>query len=298
VSHCIAADKPQTVAKSGNDAGRVLAILHREPILKIRHNAVKLRVQVGNTPRSRAKSSPSVRLLRVDGIPAPVEVRRHPTARRLTLRVSRTRRAVTLTMPRSADFRDADQFLSRSLDWVRERLECVPEPAPFCDGGAVPLRGVTHRIAFVGLDRRRSIVSIEPGRDKHPPLLRVSGLPEHAPRRLRDWLVAEAAKDLEGRVAFHARALGVRVRRITMRDQKSRWGSCSSTGQLSFSWRLVLAPAFVLDYVAAHEVAHLIEMNHGPRFWRLVAKSHPNFEEAKVWLRIHGMDLYRYDADR
>ena len=95
----------------------------------------------------------------------------------------------------------------------------------------------------------------------------------------------------------HARNLGVRARRITLRDQKSRWGSCSSAGQLSFSWRLVLAPPFVLDYVAAHEVAHLAEMNHGPRFWRLVAKTLPAFEEAKVWLRIHGMDLYRYGME-
>jgi hypothetical protein len=199
-------------------------------------------------------------------------------------------------MPRTADFREADQFLSRSLDWVRERLECVPEPAPFHDGTIVPLRGVPHKIVFIGPDRRRSVVSVEA--ERRPPVLRVSGTPEHAPRRLRDWLVAEAAKDLDARVAFHARALGVRARRITMRDQKSRWGSCSSTGQLSFSWRLVLAPPLVLDYVAAHEVAHLLEMNHGPRFWRLVAKALPNFEEAKVWLRIHGMDLYRYDVER
>jgi predicted metal-dependent hydrolase len=129
------------------------------------------------------------------------------------------------------------------------------------------------------------------------PALRVFGLKEHAPRRLKDWLIAEAARDLVVRVAHHARTLGVRARRITMRDQKSRWGSCSSAGQLSFSWRLVLAPAFVLDYVAAHEVAHLVEMNHGPRFWRTVAKALPEYEEAKAWLHIHGLDLYRYNVE-
>ena len=253
---------------------------------------------MGIMVRSGARSSPSVRLLRVDGIPAPVEVRRHPTARRLTLRVSRTRRAVLLTMPRSSDFREADLFLSRSLDWVRERLEGVPEPAPFRDGAVVPLRGLAHAIAFAGRGRGRAVVGLEPASGGRMPHLRVSGSLEHAPRRLKDWLSSEAGRDLDARVAVHARNLGVRARRITLRDQKSRWGSCSSAGQLSFSWRLVLAPPFVLDYVAAHEVAHLVEMNHGPRFWRLVAKTLPTFDEAKVWLRIHGMDLYRYGMER
>ena len=253
---------------------------------------------MGIMVRSGARSSPSVRLLRVDGIPAPVEVRRHPTARRLTLRVSRTRRAVLLTMPRSSDFREADLFLSRSLDWVRERLEGVPEPAPFRDGAVVPLRGLAHAIAFAGRGRGRAVVGLESACGGRMPHLRVSGSLEHAPRRLKDWLSSEAGRDLDARVAVHARNLGVRARRITLRDQKSRWGSCSSAGQLSFSWRLVLAPPFVLDYVAAHEVAHLVEMNHGPRFWRLVAKTLPTFEEAKVWLRIHGMDLYRYGTER
>jgi predicted metal-dependent hydrolase len=247
--------------------------------------------------RSRAKAAPSVRLLKVVGIHAPIEVHRHPTARRLTLRVSRTRRAVILTMPRGSDFREADQFLSRSLEWVRERLECVPEPAPFIDGATVPLRGVPHRIVFTGETRRGTVVRVESSEGRRMPALRVFGLEEHAPRRLKDWLTAEAARDLDARVAHHARALGVRARRITMRDQKSRWGSCSSAGQLSFSWRLVLAPPFVLDYVAAHEVAHLVEMNHGPRFWRTVAKALPDYEEAKAWLHIHGLDLYRYDVE-
>ena len=94
-----------------------------------------------------------------------------------------------------------------------------------------------------------------------------------------------------------AEQLGVAVKRISVRDQSSRWGSCSTTGLLSFSWRLVMAPPLVLDYVAAHEVAHLAEMNHGPRFWRLVVRMMPQMEEAKFWLRRNGMDLHRYGAD-
>ena len=88
--------------------------------------------------------------------------------------------------------------------------------------------------------------------------------------------------------------LGVKVKRISIRDQSSRWGSCTSAGSLSFSWRLILAPPYVLDYLAAHEVAHLVEMNHSARFWRVVGKVCPHTERAKTWLDTHGNDLHRY----
>lgn len=245
--------------------------------------------------RHRAVAAPTVQLLKVNGIAAPVEVRRHPRARRLTLRVSRTQRAVVLTIPRNSDLREVDRFLARNVDWVRERLDVVPEPVPFRAGGVIPLRGIGHEIHFAGPRPGRPVVeAMSIGGRPH---VIVSGAPEHAGRRLKDWLVAEASRDLDARVDHHARKLGLRARRITLRDQKSRWGSCSSTGQLSFSWRLIFAPSFVLDYVAAHEVAHLGEMNHGPRFWQLVAKALPDFDRARVWLRENGMDLYRYGAE-
>lgn len=243
----------------------------------------------GNVPKSAQQ-------LRVDGIPAPVELRTHPTARRLTLRVSRTRRAVFLTVPRNYDPREANRFLTRNLDWVVERLDGVPDAVPFRHGAVVPLRGVAHEIRFAGPQPRRAVVNLETATGRLP-VLSVSGEHQNAPRRLMDWLGAEARRDLDARVSHHASQMGLRARRITLRDQKSRWGSCSSGGCLSFSWRLVLAPSFVLDYVAAHEVAHLAEMNHGPRFWKLVAKACPGMEEAKFWLRLNGMDLHRYGSD-
>jgi predicted metal-dependent hydrolase len=127
--------------------------------------------------------------------------------------------------------------------------------------------------------------------------LEVAGRIEHAARRLKDWLIAQARKDLDERVRWHAAKLDVRVRHIGLRDQTTRWGSCSANGYLSFSWRLILAPPHVLDYVAAHEVAHLLEMNHGARFWKIVARSVPRLEEAKHWLRHEGTDLHRYAGD-
>jgi predicted metal-dependent hydrolase len=129
------------------------------------------------------------------------------------------------------------------------------------------------------------------------PRLYVAGEDEHAPRRLLDWLKRQAHLDLKTRVAVHAKRLDLTPKRIFVRDQTTRWGSCSTSGALSFSWRLVLAPPFVLDYLAAHEVAHLGHMNHGPRFWGLVERTMPRHEEARSWLRKHGASLHRYGAE-
>jgi predicted metal-dependent hydrolase len=125
-------------------------------------------------------------------------------------------------------------------------------------------------------------------------LLCVAGDGPHVDRRVSDFLKREARRDLEIANARAAATLGVKIKRLSIRDQSSRWGSCSTTGALSYSWRLILAPPFVLDYLAAHEVAHLVEMNHSPRFWRLVDRLCPHARRAKPWLELHGTDLHRY----
>ena len=244
----------------------------------------------------RATAQPLSQRLSIKGLTEPVEVRRHPAARRMTLRVSRTSRSVIVTLPVSCDLAQAGTFLSTHLDWVRERLGNLPEHMPFSAGSVVPLRGVPHVIVERGAVRRASIVEIGRTVDDKQALL-VAGNTEHVARRLRDWLAHEAARDLVERVTWHASNLNLKAGRVTVRDQKSRWGSCSSTGALSFSWRLIMAPSFVLDYVAAHEVAHLAEMNHGSRFWALVARTMPRTEEAKRWLQVSGSDLHRYGSD-
>jgi predicted metal-dependent hydrolase len=128
------------------------------------------------------------------------------------------------------------------------------------------------------------------------PLICVSGERPHVARRVADFLKREARKDLEAAVARHSKRLGVKPRRIVLRDTVSRWGSCSSTGGLNFSWRLILAPPFVLDYLAAHEVAHIVHMNHSPMFWKLTRRLHSETDRAEVWLKIHGPNLHRFGA--
>lgn len=229
---------------------------------------------------------------KIDDIEAAIEVRRHPSARRLTLRVSRTRRAVIVTLPVQCDLDEAGSFLSRNIEWVRERLNSLPDPVRLADGSIVPLRGSPHRIVLRRADM--PTVHVEAVDGQLLPQIIVAGPPADAIRQLKAWLVAEARRDLEARVAVHEKRLGVASKRIALRDQSSRWGSCSTTRVLSFSWRLILAPSHVLDYVVAHEVAHLREMNHGPRFWALVKRTLPDFEAAKRWLQVYGLDLHRY----
>jgi len=244
----------------------------------------------------RAKRRPRSEALKVNGLPAPVEVRRHPSARRMTLRVSRTRRAVIVTLPMQCDLKQAGAFLLSHLDWVQERLGNIPAPQPFADGALIPLRGVPHRLTFTGVMRgARPVATGRDPNDQH--VIRVAGLPDHAPRRLKDWLVRQARHDLSDRARYHAGRLGLTYKRIAVRDQVSRWGSCSSTGNLSFSWRLIMAPSPILDYVAAHEVAHLAEMNHGPNFWALVRQTCPDMDDARRWLDAYGIELHRYGAE-
>ena len=220
-----------------------------------------------------------------------VRVRRHRQARRYTLRIAAPTREVIVTVPPRGTLKEARAFAQKHGGWIAARLGRLPVAVRFAHDATVPLRGVTHRITH--RPRRRGTVWTETGANGEP-LLCVAGDAPHIDRRVGDYLRRQARHDLEAASARFAAALGVGVRRVSVRDQASRWGSCSTSGVLSFSWRLILAPPFVLDYLAAHEAAHLVEMNHSPRFWRLVARLCPDHGHAKAWLDVHGSDLHRY----
>ena len=225
-----------------------------------------------------------------DGAIHPVQLRRHRQARRYTLRVHATDRTVVLTMPLRGSVKEARAFAERNGGWIAARLKRLPQPLPFADGLELPLRDVSHRI--VHRAGARGTVWIEASDEM--PFLCVAGDRAHVARRVRDFLKREAKRDLEAASRRYAAALGVAVKRVSVRDQSSRWGSCTAAGVLSYSWRLILAPPYVLDYLAAHEVAHLIEMNHSRKFWRVVAGICPEWQSAKGWLNAHGAALHRY----
>ncbi len=228
----------------------------------------------------------------LDGEVTPVFIRRHAQARRLTLRVRAATRDVVLTAPPHVSLASIRDFADRHREWVRVRLVRLPDVVLFVNGAMVPVRGVPHRI--VHQPAARGTVWLGEGPE---PVLYVAGEAPHIARRVTDFLKREARADLVQAVQRHAAGLGVQVNRITLRDTSSRWGSCSSKGDLSFSWRLILAPPMVLDYLAAHEVAHRLEMNHSPRFWRAVERVFPARLQAEAWLHSHGASLHRYGGE-
>lgn len=227
------------------------------------------------------------------GLDIVVELRRAPTARRLTLRVRSAHRDAVLTVPSRTSLGTARAFAERHVDWLRERLARLPEPVPFVDGALIPVRGTSHRVVAKTAGRGLTRAVKDPA---GKPTIVVAGPPEHLARRVTDFLKREARRDLEAAVAKHAATLRVNPGKIRLGDATSRWGSCSPRGGLAFSWRLILAPPHVLDYLAAHEVAHRREMNHGPRFWATVARLRPDYEISEAWLRAHGAGLHRYGA--
>jgi predicted metal-dependent hydrolase len=220
-----------------------------------------------------------------------VRLRRHRRARRYTLRIHPSDREAILTMPPRGTLADAKAFAASHGGWIAARLGRLPKAAPFEAGTLLPLRGVMHKIVHRAGSRGTVWTEL---RDSGEKILCVAGEAEHVDRRVHDFLKREARADLQKASTHYAKELGVKVTRLTIRDQSSRWGSCTSAGSLSFSWRLILAPPYVLDYLAAHEVAHLVEMNHSAKFWKVVAKICPATERAKTWLDTHGNDLHRY----
>ena len=227
----------------------------------------------------------------LDGRAVPLVCRVSPRARRITLRVDAKSATVQLTLPRGVSRAEALAFAERHRDWLRRRLSDLPAPVPFVAGAEIPILGETHVIRHAPGARR--------GVWRESGAILVSGGAEFVPRRVTDFLKREARREIQARAQDKAASLpgkARQLRKVILRDTRSRWGSCAHSGDLSFSWRLILTPEFVCDYVVAHEVAHLAEMNHGPRFWRLVGELTDSVSEAKSWLRREGAGLHRYGA--
>ncbi len=224
----------------------------------------------------------------VAGRTLPLRIVENDRARRLTLRIDSGGRGLRITVPPGVASRDVERFLDRHQGWLEQRLAKVPDRPQVRPGIKLPLRGVAHRI--VHEPGTRGSVSID--RDETGPLLVVHGDRRHLPRRLADFLKREAKRDIEALVAKHTTAIGKRAKAVRFRDTSSRWGSCTSDGTLSFSWRIMMAPAPVIDYLVAHEVAHLKEMNHGPKFWKLCKELCPDTERCRDWLKRNGSALH------
>jgi len=221
------------------------------------------------------------------GIGVPVSIRVSPRARRVGLRIDVAGRKVELVLPRGVAASTGLRFLAAKRGWIAARLEALPQRVPFVEGAILPLLGVPHQVCRE-FDPAAPPVRIIDGE------IWVRSDPLHLARRVRDHLVAMAQAQISPRAHRLAARIGREVARVSVRDTRSRWGSCSGQGNLSFSWRLIFAPEPVLEYVVAHEVAHLAEMNHGPRFWRLVESLTPNTAAPRAWLKRHRNQLLGY----
>lgn len=226
-------------------------------------------------------------LLAIDGREVAVTLRLNPRARRLIVKVHPSTGEVSVVAPSQRALDRALAFAQGESRWIARQLARVPLAIPFEAGARIPYRGIEHLVAA----GEGSAV-----RDADRSIIRVGGRAEHMPRRLTDFLKREARALLDARTRDYAGQIGAEVKRVTVRDSSSRWGSCSSAKHIAYCWRLIMAPDFVADYVVAHEVAHLREMNHGPRFWRLTRELVDDIETPQLWLRQNGTLLHRYGA--
>ncbi|WP_371156315.1 M48 family metallopeptidase [Jannaschia sp. 2305UL9-9] len=215
-----------------------------------------------------------------------VAVRRSARARRMSLRVGRSDGRVSLSMPTRMPLSDAQAFIAQQADWIIRHVTAAPPARVVAVGADLPLMG--QEVAIVpgtGRAARWTGRQIAVADD------------ERAGARIKALLQVLARTHLSEAVNRHATALGRHPQKMTLRDTRSRWGSCSSRGDLMFSWRLIMAPPDVLDYVAAHEVAHLRHMDHSPRFWAQVEALMPDWRPRRDWLRLHGAGLHAVSFD-
>lgn len=216
--------------------------------------------------------------------PIPLILRRSARARRISLRISQLDGRVTLSMPARLAEHEALEFARSKEGWIRKHLAARGADVEVGLGTEIPIGGRMLPV-ITGPGRKVQILT---------DAVVVPGPADRVGRRLGAYLKEVARDRLAGACDDYAARLGRPYNRLTMRDTRSRWGSCTSDGGLMFSWRLIMTPPEVLDYVAAHEVAHLAEMNHSPAFWAEVERIYGGYAAPRKWLRKHGSDLHRY----
>ena len=210
----------------------------------------------------------------------------NPKARRLILRLDERNREAVAVAPSRKKIGEAAAFARDRVEWIAQHLQALPTQVILKPGAEFMLRGAPCEISLEGPGR---LAKLEAG---PPQILRVPGEIQTTGKRAERFLRKVAKTDLTDSVIRYCTQLGVEARRVTVKDTRSRWGSCTSDGRLAFSWRLIMAPPAVLNYVAAHECAHLLEMNHSPAFWAHVATCRPSWKSERAWLRKNGRDLH------
>lgn len=226
--------------------------------------------------------------IEIDGRSLPVKVSENERAKRITLRIMPDGEGLKVTTPGHVGDDEIEAFVERNRNWAAARISRMPDKVEMTEGALVPFKGIDHRVVLSG--KLRGVVKADIVEDI--PVLIVPGETNSTSRKLLAFLKSEARKELNRVVAIHSDKIGIRPKQLRITDTTSRWGSCSTTRTLSFSWRIIMAPPEVLNYLAAHEVAHLKEMNHSNRFWTLTRELCPDTDTQKTWLKAHGNKLH------
>ncbi|MFT4935274.1 MAG: putative metal-dependent hydrolase [Pseudoalteromonas distincta] len=233
---------------------------------------------------------------RIEIAGAVIRLKVHPRARRVSLRLDRSRREVVATAPSPRRLGEAAAFARDRIDWISARLDELPQPQPLAPGAELTVMGLPVRLVQQA-GRARWL----PSEDGRSAVISAQGEGEGFARAVQRLLRKQALEGLTALTMTHAEALGAPLPKVVLTDARSRWGSCKppTGGQpaiIRYSWRLALAPLVVADYVAAHECAHLKELNHGPRFWALVETLVGDPAPHRAWLRAHGARLHAVGA--
>lgn len=216
----------------------------------------------------------------------PIKIVKSPRAKKLTLRIDSKEHIPVLSLPRYCSQKKAIDFVLLHKKWIQDSLNKLPQSKPFENGEKISLFGKT--VIITHAPERKLGAKIEA--DK----LLVSGNLEFLHRRVKDFIKKKAETEFYKRSNKYAKKLGQSINGITIKDTKSRWGSCSSLQNINYSWRIALAPEFVINYLMAHEVAHLQYPNHSSAFWQCVERLYPEYSQGEQWLKEHGKDLYLY----
>ncbi len=214
-----------------------------------------------------------------------ITVKRNALAKRISLKISQ-RGGIILVLPIKTKIDKAIKFAKSKQDWINENISKIPAPNKITIGSSIPLMGCNSKIIHSGYF----------GKTYHEQNnIYVFAKPDYIEENVISYLKSLALKKVNAYSEQFSKQTGLKYKNISIRDSKTRWGSCSSSGNITFSWRLIMMPDFVMQYVVAHEIAHLKEMNHGQNFWNLVEKIFPDYIKARKWLKQNGRTIHSWE---
>lgn len=210
-------------------------------------------------------------------------------AKRMALRLDPQSRTIQLVVPKRASMKTAYLFAEQNKDWIREKLRDLPRQIPFKDGEILPILGRDRKI-IVLYNPALKTTDIQLKKDE---LLVLTNKTDPSVR-IKRFLIELARERLTELALEKSSLLRRRLTDVQVKDTRSRWGSCTEDGRISFSWRLIFAPTKAFDYVVAHECGHLCHMDHSENFWKVCEKISRNYEEGKEWMQLNGHRLMRF----